>query len=133
MGVVDIPHDPASAGVVRHRLAADLVGQGVVLDSVDEVVLVASELVGNAIRHTPANGNELRVTWRLEDDDVIVSVTDSGAGWPAMRNAADRELSGRGLAIVNTLSREWGVDAPDVRAGKQVWARVPVRRARALF
>jgi serine/threonine-protein kinase RsbW len=130
VGAVRIPHEPASAGLVRHQLATELRQYGVVPECIDEVILVASELVGNAIRHAPSGGS-LEVNWQVEPDGVLVSVADAGGGWPARRAAGRNEPDGRGLSIVDALSSEWGVANTDGNGpldGKQVWARVPVRR-----
>lgn len=134
VGGVQIPHDPASARVVRHRLATELAGHGITPESVEEVVLVTSELVGNAIRHTPApESGLLHVQWHVDERDVVVSVADAGPERPRLREPADNEPGGRGLTIVDALAAEWGVAPPlaGLGTGKQVWARIPIRRARA--
>lgn len=100
VGLLLVRHDPASAAVVRSELAADLQARSLTQESVDDVLLVASELVGNAVVHGHAVANgALDVGWDVEDDVVIVRVND-----------------------------DWGVHR--AARGKQVWAPVPVTSAR---
>ncbi|QWZ09924.1 ATP-binding protein [Nocardioides panacis] len=93
----------------------------------DDVQVVVSELVTNAVRHarTPVT-----VTLHAFDLTLLLEVQDGSAVRPA-RGAAPDVLAthGRGLHIVGILSRDWGTDAlPD--GGKSVWAEfgLPERR-----
>ncbi|MGI8762103.1 MAG: ATP-binding protein [Jatrophihabitantaceae bacterium] len=127
--MLSVRHEPSSAALVRHELAADLARHRLDADTIDEVVLVASELVGNAIRHTPAAPpHPLDVSWEVEADGVTVRVADSSEQYPTPRLATPDAPSGRGLAIVAAMSDSWGVDPAD--GGKRVWAHVSVRQDR---
>ena len=91
-------------------------------DRCDDVLLVLSELVGNACRHGAAP-----VTYDVtaDDGDVLVVVEDDDPTPPpgAPGGLADLDAeNGRGLFLVDELSRLWGW-RPTTR-GKQVWARV---------
>ena len=126
VGMLCVRHDASSASVVRREIAADLSARHVTADSVDDVVLVVSELVGNAVVHsTPAS--DLDVAWDVDGNTVIVRVKDDGETCPSPRDATADATSGRGLAIVAALSTEWGVQR--ATRGKQVWAKVPVHLA----
>lgn len=116
----------SSAALVRERIAADLAAGHVTQESVADVVLVATELVGNAVIHA-AQPHDLDVVWEFDDGSVIVRVGDSSDVPPRPRQAAPDAGSGRGLAIVAAVAEEWGVHR--LARGKQVWARVPVSRA----
>jgi anti-sigma regulatory factor (Ser/Thr protein kinase) len=124
MGEMLVRHEPATASAVRRRLALDLEFHGVDADVLDDITLVASELIGNAIRHA-SNGDSdsWAVTWTVTGDDVVISVEDPSAELPVRRRAAPEACNGRGLAIVETISSDWGVELTD--RGKRVWARVP--------
>jgi anti-sigma regulatory factor (Ser/Thr protein kinase) len=122
---MQVRHEPSSAALVRRRLRAELAREGIDADSIDEVVLVASELVGNAVRHTPTG--PLEVTWEIDADGVTVRVADPSSILPTLRTPLDSEPRGRGLTIVAAVSDDWG--AYPLGSGKRVWAHVPVRRA----
>lgn len=124
MGAIQVRHEPSSAALVRRRISADLARYGIDAESIDEVVLVASELVGNAVRHT-ATG-PLDVSWDLDHGGVTVCVTDPSPTLPVLRTPLDTEPGGRGLTIVAAVSDDWG--AYTLSSGKRVWAHVPVRR-----
>ncbi|WP_375477956.1 ATP-binding protein [uncultured Jatrophihabitans sp.] len=129
MGELAVRHEAASAGVVRSAIAADLTRRSIAPDTVDDVLLVASELVGNAVVHTGPTwdgdvASELDVFWDVTSDAVVVQVLDSSADAPRPRVASNTSTSGRGLAIVAALADAWGVEPAG--EGKQVWARVPL-------
>lgn len=87
---------------------------------VDTVELLTSELVTNAVIHA-RSGPELLV--RLGDRVVHVEVCDGDANPPTRRPRAMDAASGRGIAIVEELATEWGVEhIPD--DGKRVWFEV---------
>ena len=89
---------------------------------VDPVRLVVSELATNALVHgqTP-----FVVTLSREDDTVRLTVRDD-SDWVAS-HGPDQVLptGGRGLGIVNVLSRDWGV-ITDMDS-KTVWASFDTR------
>jgi anti-sigma regulatory factor (Ser/Thr protein kinase) len=119
-----VHHDSASAALVRHQLCEDLRRAGVSQPTIDEVMLVASELLGNAIRHTPhVPDNVLEVSWKLDETGVTVGVDDNSTKPPQRRTPSPHEPAGRGLRIVDALTDGWGV-IPH-KAGKRVWAHVP--------
>jgi signal transduction histidine kinase/ActR/RegA family two-component response regulator len=62
----------------RHRVTLDLVP---IWADVDETRFeqIVNNLLGNALRFTPAGG-AIRVTLRLEEDDAVLSVQDTGVG-----------------------------------------------------
>ena len=90
-----------------------------VQDLVDRAVLVASELVTNAVVHTQGP-LRLRLEWRQEQ--LSVAVADH---FPRLlRLVADpgdpHTEGGRGLLIVDQLASSWGVQHPS-EGGKIIW------------
>jgi anti-sigma regulatory factor (Ser/Thr protein kinase) len=112
--------EPASVAAVRSFVATAVPGPR---QLIDDLCLVASELATNAVLHarTP-------FTVRVEPhpDTVRVVVEDGSPRRPIASDAAPAATSGRGLAIVDALTLEWGVQpAPE---GKAVWAELDRRR-----
>jgi anti-sigma regulatory factor (Ser/Thr protein kinase) len=89
----------------------------------EDVLLVVSELVTNAVRH---GGSSIELVLSVLPDCVRVAVTDSGAALPVVAGgqpAIDRP-TGRGLLIVAATARDWGIDRAATEQGKTVWAEV---------
>lgn len=130
MATLLVAHEPASAGRVRQALYQDLDAHHVNPDATDSIVLIASELLGNAIRHTPPDSAGLRVSWEFEADALRVDVADNSEATPTPHPPQSSDASGRGLTIVDALAYEWGFDR--YSSGKRVWARIPLQLAAAL-
>ena len=125
MGLLAVNHDPAIAAVVRRSIAEDLQRRAVSPERIDDVVLVASELVSNAVVHaTGPMDDALDITWDIQSDCVLIKVVDGSPELPRRRTTSARDTGGRGLSIVAALALDWGVRRTEV--GKQVWARVPI-------
>jgi anti-sigma regulatory factor (Ser/Thr protein kinase) len=101
----------------RRLAAATLDAWGYREDAVDDVILVVSELVTNAVLHaTGAVGLLLLAS----PGGVRIEVTDSVPVLPAVESPTPTAEHGRGLAIVATLAARWGSRL--TAAGKVVWA-----------
>lgn len=86
--------------------------------TIESAILIVSELATNAIRHA---GTGFSVDVEVLDQQIRVSVTDSGGGRPQIKSPPAAEPSGRGLRIVELLSDHWGIDASTAKPGKSVW------------
>jgi anti-sigma regulatory factor (Ser/Thr protein kinase) len=80
--------------------------------SVEDVKLLVSELVTNAVRH-PRRDGHIDVTLELSRARVRVEVCDPGDGFRKPRVGAPPPdaLGGRGLLIVDRVASRWGVTA----------------------
>jgi anti-sigma regulatory factor (Ser/Thr protein kinase) len=100
----------------RHVIAT--MARGCTPTDRDVVLLVASELLTNAVQHATASV-EVRV--EFHERYTRIDVLDDGDGWPLLRHVDPlSEAGGRGLSIVDRLSTAWGVE--DLIPGKQVWS-----------
>lgn len=111
--------DPLSPRLARQFVASTLV-EWEVEHLIDTASLLTSELVTNAVLHADS-GIELRLA--READLIRFEVEDHGSGQPKPRSPAPEETSGRGLALVDTLSTAWGIEP--VSSGKAVWFELP--------
>jgi len=113
---------PAGAPAAAHaRAEVRRVCEAGVPQSVrDDVLLVASELVGNAVRH--GGPGPLRLLVDVRPGSVRVGVGDGAPGSPLVREAGHLDRGGRGMLLVERLASAWGVI--EELPGKQVWARL---------
>jgi hypothetical protein len=96
------------------------------LHSVDDVLLVITELVQNVTQHT-RNGGELHLA--LLPQSILVEVADTDPSPPQRRRADVLSIGGRGLMLVAASARTWGFRRTSCRgvAGKIVWAKLPLQ------
>ncbi|MGH9040403.1 MAG: ATP-binding protein [Acidimicrobiia bacterium] len=111
--------DPTSVRAAR-RFVRDALAGAESEDLEDTVSLLVSELVTNAVIHA---GSDVEVLVRLLPETVRVEVADSSDDGPMPKEAAAEDVSGRGLALVESLSRRWGV-LPRAGGGKSVWFEI---------
>lgn len=112
----NLPCAPDSAAVARRHVADACSHLG--REFHDVAVLLASELVGNAVEH--AHGETVYLVVDQRESRFRVEVHDDLAGRPTPQHADALAPRGRGLMLVERLAAEWGVD-PSPRGGKQVW------------
>lgn len=86
--------------------------------AVDDVVLVTSELVTNAVN---AGAATLEVEIFASPQRIELVVSDDAEGWPTATDASDGDIKGRGLRIVEHLAHSW--DTVRRPRGKSVSAR----------
>jgi anti-sigma regulatory factor (Ser/Thr protein kinase) len=119
---LDIPCDRHAPATVRDALGE--VHDGIW--SLDDGLLVASELVTNAVRHSGCQPDHtLQVSVGLAREGLVISVHDPGISRvdAEPRTTEDIEPGGWGLRIVDQLATRWGAERPD---GYRVWAELPV-------
>ncbi|MFG2485021.1 ATP-binding protein [Streptomyces virginiae] len=119
-----LPHRPESASTARRMTRAALSEWGVDEDSSDQVLLVISELVTNAVEHA-LPPIALRVA-RPTPQTVHIEVDDGGpaAEKGSWASTGDADEHGRGGAIVSVLASSHGIRFQS--NGSTYWADVPV-------
>jgi PAS domain S-box-containing protein len=106
----------------RARRAIEALAGSLEPSKVEEVKLLATELVTNSCRHATAVDHPIRLELTLDEAMVRVAVIDSGAGFEipeAVPGPGDED--GRGLFIVDALADRWGIDDA---GGTRVWAEL---------
>jgi anti-sigma regulatory factor (Ser/Thr protein kinase) len=114
MAGMALPIDERSVATARRLLLAALDGREG--PGVDDAVLVISELVTNAVRHTRT---VLFVLVTIENHTLHVDVTDDNPTLPVLPAPEHDATNGRGLRIVDALATRWGVTP--TTEGKAVW------------
>ena len=114
-----LPHDASAASTARRaaerRFAAALSAR-----RRGEVALVVSELVNNAVIH---GEGDIVVKLQLDGEVLRGEVIDDGGGFEqAVRTRGPRDISGRGLLIVEALTSRWGIH----EGTTHVWFEMPL-------
>jgi anti-sigma regulatory factor (Ser/Thr protein kinase) len=118
---LELPCDDMAPAAVRHALAERVESRWIIGD----VMLVASELVSNAVVHSGCHDDDVvAVELRLGQDAVLCSVSDPHRTATVAEPAPeDRLVGGFGLRVVEQLAARWGTERE--RDGRyRVWAEV---------
>lgn len=121
---VDLPGSPTSVRLARQWVREIL--QKDFRELVEDVALIASELVTNSVRHSAAaEGAPIKVRIRVVDGILRLEVEDSGA--PGQPNWAKEQATdfGRGLGIVAAVGDVMG-DETTTSGGRLAWAELKV-------
>jgi two-component sensor histidine kinase len=89
-------------------------------------MLIVSELVTNAIRHSGSPVCRVIVT-RPAPGRVRLAVTDQSRAMPDLVDAPPDAVRGRGLALVDSIADRWGTDR--MHWGKGVWGELRTDKA----
>ncbi|MFJ8143091.1 ATP-binding protein [Streptomyces sp. NPDC096013] len=115
--------DACRVGTMRRIAAARLRYCG--LEALhDDVMLILSELLTNALLHSGTAQISLDIT--VENQSLRIAVGDGMPGCAEVKSADDDAESGRGLALVKNLVQENGGDWGTSDAGATTWCRLNV-------
>jgi anti-sigma regulatory factor (Ser/Thr protein kinase) len=119
--VLALPPDPTAARRARRALREAHLPE----DLQHTVDLLATELIGNAVRHAGATSDQrIGFAARFHGDHIRVEVADPGPGFDLERAIAGK---GFGLRLVEKLASRWGVETGK---GTRVWFEVDRRSRR---
>ncbi|WP_380172707.1 ATP-binding protein [Kineococcus sp. DHX-1] len=122
---------PLSSRAARHFVADWCIGEGVIGDVVDTLLLLTAEVVTNAVLH---GRSDVHLRVGRVGSRVRIAVGDENTRLPMRRESDPEALNGRGIALVEALADAHGVEVDPL--GKTVWfdvatALAPVRSVRA--
>jgi len=111
------PGDPAQVAHARRFVQRTLAPHGLAADA----ALLTSELATNAVQHTvTGQGGTFEIIICQRPATVRIAVIDAGSPTiPAPLPQGGLNPSGRGLALVDALSRQWGQQGN--RHSRAVW------------
>jgi len=118
---VTLPCRPESSRWGRHLVGRTCQEWGIP-EAVPDAVVITSELIDNMVEHARSEG-QLRL--ELRRTALCIAVTDADPRRPQLRLPGLSAAGGRGLVLVDRLSRTWGT-APRLGGGKVVWAVLTV-------
>lgn len=113
-----LPAKATSPARARHFVSGTLAAWDA--EGGDDALLIVSELVTNALLHARTS-----MTVRVDEDEpgvVRLSVSDGSVEALQERHFSLDSGTGRGLRLLDSLAREWGVERRP--SGKTVWCRV---------
>ncbi|MGW0824619.1 ATP-binding protein [Streptomyces sp. NPDC002845] len=115
---------PAAASSARQQLANGIRGWDASLDQdlLSTAELVAAELLANAVQH--AGHGPISAAARLDDERLLIEVTDASPGVPRAGLPDTDAEGGRGLFLVAVLADRHGIDP--LPSGKRCWAEFKV-------
>lgn len=113
-----LPRGRACGSIARRFLDDNLAGH-VSCRLLDDLKLVASEMVDNAFVH---GQGEIRLTVQPRGDRIRLEVIDEGEGAAVRIREHGRGLGGHGLRIIEQLSHAWGA----YEGTTHVWAELTV-------
>ncbi|WP_308120167.1 ATP-binding protein [Streptomyces bambusae] len=118
--------DAQCVGLARAELRKALAGWGLgALE--DDALIIASELVTNAVRHAfGPTDREIETRYVRLAHGVRVEVHDACPARPVPVTADTDEGGGRGLWLVAALADRWAVGERS-GPGKRVWAEMSVK------
>jgi anti-sigma regulatory factor (Ser/Thr protein kinase) len=123
-----LPSDARAPATVRRSVQA-LSGH-IEPDLLDDVLLLADEVVTNGLLHAPQDNRWILVrliAYPNPSLPIRVEVVDSGAGFnPRLSEPSLDETGGRGLFLVDSIADRWGVDS---QGGTRVWLELDKRAA----
>jgi anti-sigma regulatory factor (Ser/Thr protein kinase) len=113
----------SAAAPAAARRAIEPITRSLSARAASELLVVVTELVSNAVRHSRDGAIGLEV--ELEEGLARVEVTDPGEGFeaPEKPRSAYPERGGFGLVLVDRLARRWGVRRD--RDSTVVWSELP--------
>jgi anti-sigma regulatory factor (Ser/Thr protein kinase) len=123
--VFELAAGPTAGPAARRALLAD---RCTVPTSVrDDVLLLLTELVNNAVRHAKAGADRLvRVEVRHRAPTLRVAVFDEGTGFTSDDPRSEGGHSGGwGLFLVDQIADRWGITP--TRSGTCVWLEIRCR------
>ncbi|GAA1398163.1 ATP-binding protein [Kitasatospora putterlickiae] len=130
-----VPAEQASVPRTRHAVRDRLLAQGLAenryQELVDDLLLIVSELVGNAVTHAAELSPEVTTELAVRGGWVRVSVEDGDPYRPKALVADTGRTGGRGLLLVKSVTLQAGGVCDVEKAGeggKVIWASLPLPR-----
>lgn len=116
---LQLPADRTSARAAR-GFAQSTLNEWGVADNVDDILLVVTELVNNAVTHA---GTDCELRLSVSPLSLRIEVIDGGGGTPDPLPPSATRNHGRGLHLIDALTAAWGFQ-PIASGGKMVWAEL---------
>lgn len=101
---LSLPRETGAGASARRFVEHRFAGRGTALQ-LDDIKLVVSELVDNAVLHGQGG---IRLSFHEAPEGVRIEVADEGEGAAIQIREQGPELGGWGLRLVDQLAERWG-------------------------
>jgi anti-sigma regulatory factor (Ser/Thr protein kinase) len=116
---MQLARDVRAPALARSAISEQLYGTGIDGSLGQTIVLLVSEVVSNAVRHSsgPADST-IALEASIGERHVRIAVTDAGEGFTPRPRDPERLGEGYGLYLVEKAASSWGVESD---GGTTVW------------
>jgi anti-sigma regulatory factor (Ser/Thr protein kinase) len=119
---MELQRNVRAPAIARSAVSEQLLAVGIDGSLGQTIVLLVSEVVSNAVRHSAAPEEAaIALEARITEHSVRIAVTDAGEGFTPRQRDPERVGEGYGLYLLEKASSRWGV-ARD--GGTTVWFEV---------
>jgi anti-sigma regulatory factor (Ser/Thr protein kinase) len=119
---MELQRNVRAPAIARSAVSEQLLAVGIDGSLGQTIVLLVSEVVSNAVRHSAAPEEAaIALEARITERSVRIAVTDAGEGFTPRQRDPERLGEGYGLYLLEKASSRWGV-ARD--GGTTVWFEV---------
>ncbi len=116
---LELQRNVRAPAIARSAVAEQLGSMGVDGSLGQTIVLLVSEVVSNAVRHSAAPAEAaIALEASVTEQSVRVAVTDAGEGFTPRQRDPNRIGEGYGLYLLEKAASRWGVEGD---GGTTVW------------
>ena len=116
---LELERDVSAPAIARAAVSERALELGIEGSFGHTLVLLVSEVVSNAVRHSPGPADApIALLATMSEEKVRVAVTDAGEGFTPRPREPDSLSDGYGLYLLDKAASSWGVENT---GGTTVW------------
>jgi anti-sigma regulatory factor (Ser/Thr protein kinase) len=116
---LELERDVGAPAIARAAVSERAVELGIEGSFGHTLVLLVSEVVSNAVRHSPGPADApIVLLATMSEEKIRVAVTDAGEGFTPRPREPDSLSDGYGLYLLDKAASSWGVENT---GGTTVW------------
>lgn len=116
---LELERDVSAPAIARAAVSERAMELGVEGSFGHTLVLLVSEVVSNAVRHSPGPADApITLLATMSEEKIRVAVTDAGEGFTPRPREPDSLSDGYGLYLLDKAASSWGVENT---GGTMVW------------